>query len=379
MNNIKKLTLWFYLLNKRLLKKTSFIIILSLIPILVFAMAFLSRDESGVLSVTVCNESNGDLIADEIVEKLKNDAGVIDFKFVDSSDKAEDAVKTGQTDAAWIFHKDLSAKINEYVTTKNKKEPFMTVIERESDIALQLSHEKLFGLVFPYMSYSLFEDFMANEVFDEGEISTEEIKEGYDTAIGGGNLVVFEKIDGSIKEVKSNYLTAPLRGLLILVVLLCGLSAVMYYQSDRERGIYDWLSNRKHILFGTLLCASAVFDACVAVVVALVFSELFVSFWIEICAILMFVPAVTAFCMLVGVITRKTSRTGQIIPFLMIIALVISPIFFNLSSLRVIQSLLPTYYYLYAVYNPIYILYMALYSVVTFTVVYLLNRAVERN
>lgn len=376
MKTVKTLLLRAFLLNKRLLKKPSFLLILCLVPLLTLAMVFLAKEESGILTITLCTEDKNDPIAKEIIDNLLNDDGVLYFKKADTAEKAYEEVRLGTSDAAWIFDDDLQSKFDMIAAT-DKYEPFVTVVERETDVSLQLSHEKLSGCIFPYLSKSIFNEFLLTEVFSFEEITQEKVTEGYNNAIGGGNLVVLEKIGGQKTE-ELNYLTAPLRGLLSLVVLLCGLAAVMYHQSDREHKIYDWMSPAKQIFPGIATVGAAALDSTVIIVVALAVSGLFGNPLLEITAAVAYIPAVTSFCTLLGCITHKASRTGQIIPFAMIIALVVSPIFFNLKGLYWIQCILPCYHYLYGVNNFIHIANMLIYSLIMFALSLLLNRIIEK-
>jgi hypothetical protein len=378
MNTIKKTFVRLFLLNKRMLKKISFLLILCIIPVLTVAMTFFAREESGVLNILLCTQDKNDAVSNEIINGLLDGDNIISFSKCDDIGDAYDRVKTGVADAVWIFKDNLQQRIDKYVSDGKENNAFVTVVERETNISLQLSHEKLCGAVFPYVSYSVFDNFLYTEIFTVDEITKEQIKKAYDSAIGGGDLVTFESVSGETKGAKTNYLTAPLRGLLSLVIVLCGLASVMYHQSDRENRIYDWMPKTKHIEFGFASCISAVFDSAVFVVLALTISELSMGAY-EILSAIVFMFATTAFCLLVGCITKKSSVTGKIMPFLMIILLVVSPIFFNLNSLQGMQMLFPTYYYLYSVYSPIHILYMAIYSVVVYVIVFAVNYVTEKN
>ncbi len=378
MKTIKKTFIRLFLLNKRMLKKTSFLLILCLIPILTVAITFFAREESGVLRILLCTQGENDAVSNEIINGLLDSDNIIFFSKCDDIGYAYDCVKIGAADAVWIFKDNLQQKIDKFVSDGKENNAFVTVIERETNISLQLSHEKLCGAVFPYISYSLFENFLYTEIFTVDEITKEQVKSAYDSAIGGGDLVTFESVSGETKDDNENYLTAPLRGLLSLIVVLCGLASVMYHQSDRENRIYDWMPKTKHIEFGFASCISAVFDSTVFVVLALIISELNMGAY-EILSAIVFMFATTAFCLLVGCITKKSSVTGKMIPFLMITLLVLSPIFFNLNSLQGLQMLFPTYYYLYSVYSPIHILYMAIYSVIVYIMVFVINYVTEKN
>lgn len=376
MKKIKTVFLRALLLNKRLLKKPSFVLILCMIPLLTVSMVFFANEDSGILTVTLCAEDSSDELANAVIDDLLENKNVFRFVKAKTADEAHDSVVYGKSDAAWIFSSNLQDKIESFVSGMNT--PFITVVQRENDVALQLSHEKLCGAVFPYVSREIFKKYMLNNVFTPDEITEEQIYEYYEKALGGGNLITFKKIDGTPNATDSNYLTAPLRGILALAVLLCGLAAAMYHQADRENRVYDWLSPTNHIIPGIATISAAVFDSTVIAVIALGLSGLFGSPILEITASLSYVLATTAFCTLVGTLTRKAKRTGEIIPFLIILGLVISPIFFNFVALKPFQIFLPTYYYLYAVHQPIYILYTLVYSAITVGISFLINLITEK-
>ncbi len=375
LNKIKTYIYRAFLLNKRLIKKPSFILILCLIPLLTLSMVLFTREESGVVTVLLAEEDSKCKTSNEIIDTLLESDSMIRFIKCDSVEEAEETVGLGSAHAAWIFPADIDSRITSFALNMN--ETVVRSVEKEDSISLKLARERLSGVLFPYISKAIFKNFMTTEVFESGEISEKEITEGYDNAIGGGNLVVLEQLDGSNVSENENYLTAPLRGILSLAVLLCGLAAVMYHQSDRENRVYDWLSPRKQLYPGIATIASAAFDSAVIIIVALALSGLFTSVLWEIISALAFVIAVTAFCSLVGTLTKKAAVTGQITPFIIMIALVVSPIFFDLANVKLLQLVFPTYYYLCSVFNPVYIAYTMLYSAVVFGVCILINRFTE--
>ena len=320
--------------------------------------------------------NENDALANEIIDSLLEDESVIHFEKADNLSSAYTSVEKGNADALWIFKDSLAERIESFAIEESP-EPLVVVVERESDVSLQLSHEKLSGCIFPYLSLEIFDDFMLSSVFTPDEIRLEQVEQIYESAFGGGDIITFESVSGKKQDTTTNYLTTPLRGMLSLVVVLCGLAAVMYHQSDRENKIYDWLTPSKHIIFGYATVFSAIFDSTVIMVIALAISGLFVGIF-EIFSALVFTVACTAFCMLIGCLTRKASITGKLIPFIMIILLVISPIFFNLEFLKTAHLLIPTYYYLYGVYSPMHILSMLLYSGVAIIITIGINCLTEK-
>ena len=115
---------------------------------------------------------------------------------------------------------------------------------------------------------------------------------------------IFEFALGSSGETErlsqTNYLTAPLRGLLAVFVLACGLTMALYLIRDRRDGllaqlpvhlrpVISWI----YIFSGTLVCGAAAFAG-------LVFSGTFTSWPGECLRMVLLILAVTAFSWLVS-------------------------------------------------------------------------------
>ena len=107
---MKKFLLWQFMLNKRLLHKKEFLILLCLIPLLVVGMSLLSKEDSGVVTVLLCMEDEKDTLAVEIVEGMLKEDSIIRYKLV-NKEEAYQAVQAGTADCAWIFREDFENKL----------------------------------------------------------------------------------------------------------------------------------------------------------------------------------------------------------------------------------------------------------------------------
>ena len=144
MLNLKKILLWFLLLNKRFLKKPGLWAILIIIPLLVVAFNAVALQDSGIITVALATEDENDSLANEIIEDIKKDNRLIRF-VVSTPDEAEVLVKDGMADAAWIFPENLAIKLGDFV---EDKQSVIRILEREETVALMLAREKLSGAVF---------------------------------------------------------------------------------------------------------------------------------------------------------------------------------------------------------------------------------------
>ena len=110
MLNLKKILLWFLLLNKRFLKKPGLWAILIIIPLLVVAFNAVALQDSGIITVALATEDENDSLANEIIEDIKKDNRLIRF-VVSTPDEAEVLVKDGKADAAWILHENQAINL----------------------------------------------------------------------------------------------------------------------------------------------------------------------------------------------------------------------------------------------------------------------------
>lgn len=369
---MKKILTWYYMFTKRLLRHYSFVVILLMIPVLLpIADSVMSKDSS-VFKVALSSQDESES-AKKAIKRLCESDSIISYEVYDTEKEAEAAVRMQKADAAWVFVEDLDAKIELYASGKGV-EPLVKIFEFGTDIRASLAREKLFGSIFPDISYSLYSGFVRNDVLKGKEVSEEEIKSVYEGDNGFADIVKVEELNAeTVKETKTNHLTGPLRGLFSIIVVLCGLSAAMLFLSDKKEGKYDYIPGKRRIIPAFGLCFAATVLCSLAVYVALLVSGTYTGFVRESISMLMFIICVTGFCLLMTVIFNSPSRLGATLPFFIILMIALSPIFFNVKMLKCVSLLLPTYYYLHSIYDTAYILYMISYSLIIYTLTLAFN------
>lgn len=362
--SIKKILLWYCMLTKRLFHKLSFIVLLCCIPIMVLATNAAMTGESGVLTIFLYTE-DGNPGADEVIDKLLKSNSVILFKKTNDFDDALNQVKQHEADAVWCFENSFDERMEKYAKHESI-EPLVKIYEREETIPLQLSKEKLYGAIYNKFSYNVYENFVYTRLLDESQISEEELEMYYERSEGGSEVVEFENMNKSGES--ASYLMTPLRGILSLLIILCGLAAAMYFLKDKNDGKFDWLPAEKRIVPAFAQCLSAIVPAAVAVVVAIVFTDISVGIFREIVSMLLFMVASTGFCLLMSLVFRSSGKLGAAVPAILIVMLAVSPIFLNLQMLKPVSILTPSYYYLKSVYNTGFYLYFIAYIICVYGV-----------
>ncbi len=376
MQTIKKLLLWYLLLTKRLLKKPVFIIILVMIPILVLSLNLIAKQDSGVLTIALAQENTSDELSTKIINSLKEEKSLINYISC-TPKEAEQAVKEGKADSAWVFRDNTKERIDTLVTKISKRNYLVTVIEREHTVPILLSHEKLTGVLYSACSESLYLQFARNNSKELQSLSDNELMGYYNDIHKDGSLFEYCYIDSNNSAqqvIEAGLLVTPIRGILSVLVILCGLASAMLFIQDEEKGTFAWVSYKvkPYMAFGYHF--TAIILVAVAMVISLMVIGVSVSFLREIAMIILYTLSCTSFCMIIRLICSKINTLAVLTPFIVIALIAVCPVFLDFKALRPIQMLLPPYYYLNSLYDNTFLFYMLIYSVLAFLVYIVVNK-----
>lgn len=359
---MRRIAVRFFLLNKRLYKKFSFLLILCLVPALVGGMWLGAREDSGILKIALCLQNPEDELSAEIVEQFMEDSGVLRYVCCGTEGEARELVESGRADAAWIFPEDMGAAVGEAASQK-KAAPIVTIVERENTVVLMFAREILTSALYPLFSYRIYEDFVREDC-ELPEISDRELREAYERTLREGSLFQMEYLDGQIQEETDNYLLTPVRGILSLWLVLCGFAAAMYFMQDEQGGTFSGMSawHRLWLSFGmqgVLLC-----NGVAVLLLACRLAGVFTRLSGELVSAVLFACCIAAFCNLFRLLCRRLEWLGSCIPMLMMGMLFLCPVFISVRGWQAIQYLLPPYYYLKSIHSAFYLYGMACYTAV---------------
>lgn len=373
---MKRIFLWFVLLNKRLSRRVSFWLILAAVPLLVLALGLLAQQESGVATVAIYVEDETDPASAAVLERLHAQKGVLRYLFTDSEREAASLVKTSRADIAWILSSDLTQRLDDRAAGQSK--PVVRVYVREGDSILQmLAREKLFAALYPELTYDIYTHYVNEELKPSPALTDAELDDYFHKIQRGDELIQMSFLDGSTKD-DTSYLVMPVRGLMALLVMMAALASALYYLHDSDAGSFVWVSRRRRRLLPYAYHLIPVLDTAAVVFVTLFIARLNVAWYREIASIALYMLACVTFAELLRQILKSTSQLGVAIPILMLAMLALSPIFFDLSQYRVLQLLFPPYYYLNSAHNPWYLLFLIAYILVTFAAGYAIGLVRER-
>ena len=377
MSKVKKYMLWYYMSGKRLLHKLSFVILLFLIPVITPITELAMQGESGIMHIALCNEGESEKVS-AVINSLVEDDGIIRYTVFDDADMAKSAVVQFEADAAWIFDDEYEDKLDSYIKGESNQ-PIIQIVQREDSIQLKLAKEVLFGAIYNDVSYKIYRNFVYTDLVTQDVLSEDEVRNNYDSINKGNEIIKMETLNSDEERSQSNYLVVPLRGILSLLVVLCTLTASMYFLSDKQDGKFDWLPDKKRIVPAFASCLSAACFSALAVFISYFSSGIWTNFFNELISMFMFVIATTGFCLMFCLLIKSSGKLGALIPGIMIVMLVMSPIFFDFKELRYVQLLLPTNYYLNSIYNTEYYLYGTIYCIAIYFIVLVFNRIIKRH
>lgn len=370
---------WFLILSKRLYKNKIFLFFLILIPLFTLFIGFISKEDSGFLNIGIVLEREN-AFSKEILANLKDSTNLIYFSEYEDKSEGLELLQAGKLKALWIFSSEAEEIIKNYSAKEGIKEPIVQVIEREDNVLLNLSREKLAATIFKTYAPYIYLDFVNTELPMLKNLSREE-KLSYFEIFPKENplfkMTTFE--NGDTTEKMTNYLLSPLRGFFSILIVVCGLCVVLLLLEDREKELFVWLPPRYRFFEEAGTVFLAVLYLSFFVVVSLFLVGLNVNFFREILLSVCYSVQVTAFVLLIKEFISSKKVVVLLIPFFALIMIGVCPIFFDISGLLVLQLIFPPTYYLQGIYQNRYIMYLLIYTILLFGIIFVKRKATNEN
>ena len=393
-----------FLINKRLFRTYSFIVLLLMIPLTAGALSLVSTQDKGIVTISVCTAySTGDAGASSendasgassengaseaysengasgassengasgassengasekteipgvhnVLDRLKKQSAVIRFLESSSAEEAKETVLRGKADAAWIFAPDYEERVREIASGTPRV--LVDIYTKEDTVFMRLAREKLFAALYPDLSAQIFREFIRRTA---GEIPEEDFEYYYNMQAAEGSLVRFalaDSPDPSGDEIEGDYLLFPVRGLLSILIFAAGMAGAIFYARDEKNSCFVWLPQKMR--HGMLLSyiGSAVFWTSLASYLAMLFTGTARLTIRELVLLFLYGTAVTALCSILRRILRDAGTLAVFLPVSVLLVLGLCPVFLNFKTFRVLSRLLPAFHYLHAVNSAFY-------------------------
>lgn len=361
---MRRIGIRFWLLNKRLFKTCSFLLILCLVPLLVVGFRLGAGADSGVARILLYLPNQEDELAHQAVSRLMENNGVLYYELCASEEEGRKAVENFRADALWVFPENMKEALAAAASPgMGGKNHTVEVVQREDDVRMLFTRQILCAELYPAFSYEMYTDFVRKQC-GLPDVTDEELLQAYNSTLVEGNLFRMEYLDGMPAEEGSSYLMAPIRGILALWLVLCGFAGAMYYMQDENRGMFSGLPFRAQVCWALGVQGVLLFDAVVIMLAALKAAGVFTTWRREIPAAVLSACCVMIFCNLLRLLCRRMELLGGCIPLFLTGMLVFCPVFLDVKGPRALQYLLPPYYYLKSIHASFYLGGMVCYSVI---------------
>ena len=351
---MKKIGLWCWLLTKRQLKNTMFLLILLLIPVTAFITSRIDGFQESETLLVALYARDDDEMAVDTIENLLADTDTYSFYLCGSQEELMQDVQKGRAECGYIF----GENITERVTQENYKNNIIQVKKKGSVIADSVN-ETVFCSFFRFFTKNMILEYVKNNEKFAGMDSDGllQLSGAFDSYLAGNQTfhVEFRVLGSGEGFLETEVLEAgsasfPLKNVMAVLMMTGALLGVLGWLSDKERGVftpmrYDFvtISRTLYVLVPTMLLA--VCSLC-----AMAAAGTMTSLGREILAMFVYVILLTVVGMLATYFVKRSIWIVSAFPVLVIGSLILCPVFIDLSvyipGIRYVQKLFLPYYYM---------------------------------
>lgn len=348
---MKKLILCNYLFIKRCLKRTSFIILLLLIPIL--CMVFKTNIEDTKISIkTGLYIESEDNLTNKICNNLKNNYESVTFERCSSLDELTSRVASGDYECGYVFNSDFSEKVY-----KNKTNNLVTVYKSPGTLTDAITDEYVFSEVFAEYGFNELAEFISSQkIFTINDIDAlrSTLRPEYDYYMAGNDTFSFEYINADNEAIDnssllSSYVLLSVRGIITLFIMFAAFIGTFNLYKDSKTGIFNAFNSKIRPFCKMSEIFSLTLLAGILGMSGVYLSGLSDGIWLEIFRILLYSIICTLYCYILYKIIPNSFAFAALIPVLVLGSIIFCPIFMDVSEIipivKYIAWLFPPKYY----------------------------------
>ena len=352
---MKKIITRYLLLQKRLIRKKSYLLMILSVFLFVLILRGVAMQDSSMVKVSIAYDGAGepDEIAASVYDGFENAGVVLSFDKYDTKEDAIKAVASGKADEAWIIPCNLSEIIVKFADKTKISEP-IEIYAREKSVIQFFLRELLQAKLYRYISEEIYNHFVTENIG--------EVKADFSAHVPVQNVFkLYDMAEGEPQE-QPDYVTAPLRGLIALWLLISAIASAMYYIYDKKNGLFIYWRTKHDGLREFMYLFVIAFDSSIIALFAIYLAGIFTNIFTEISVIFIYDIILTLFAMLLIRIMRSETVIGIFTPVIVTVSSVFSPVFFELRAFEVICRLVPPYHYLKNIVDFYYLKGMLIYT-----------------
>lgn len=363
----KRVWVYFVILWKRMWKTHKLFPVFFVLPMLLLVVDKAIGVQETVFKVAVYMESLEEYVTVEkqqtkcvgemevLRERLENREGAVQFCFYDSEEEVKRAVAAAEAECGYLISADLFERIE-----KGRYRRSIKSYESPQTSMQSICEETLFAEIFAVYEESTFGEQAAELLDMEIEEKAEKLLEKYlyngstfaftyESAGGEGDVWGnAEKKAGGKDGAQERAHFIPLRGIMALLIYICGLCGTLDALEDERKGKTARLKGKRSFQLLTIYMPVLVMST--VTLLCLMLSGSGKGLWEEVVLLVYYQFLLLVYCVLLKGICKKEERLVAAMPVLILAAVVVCPVFVDLSAVapicRVLEKAFPLAYYL---------------------------------
>ena len=372
----------FLLLNKRLFRQLTYMILLLIIPLSALALRVFTASGGHLIKVAVYADVEKDAFSKQLVDELSSIREEFHIELYESSEAAIDDLRDGVVDEAWIIPDDLGETFERMARGRHPKHP-IEIYVRENTVTHLMMREILQGYAFKVFAPDVYFNYLQDTFAPNtpgiadvltgmpsdsdteagvGSPLTAERKNFY-SRVPKGSLFEYSYVDGD-SDNDINFLLAPVRGFLAIILAVTSLAASIYYLEDEKNGLFIYWHSRVPNLRALGYYGVVMINSSLLVLISLYMAGVGGNVFREILLLILYDLALILFSMIIRKLLGRIKTIGVSMPIIVMMFILLSPVLIDLKNMRPIQKLVPTFHYLTGVHSDRSLLNLAIYCVV---------------
>lgn len=380
----------YLLLLKRLLKRKSYILMLVLVPLLVNVLILLGDGSGAVMKIGVYVPGQ-DASSQALREMIYEDSAPIRYvKYYNLNEMIAD-LKDKTIDEGWAVPYDLDTVVRQMAASQYPSDKIYVLI-REEGLSHMLGREIITSKVYPLIAKQLMIQYMSKNIYDGKPTEKQllEMNNSYEAYNVDGSFFEMGYFDEATNKISygDSILLMPLRGIISIWLLLCGIATSMYYLIDEKNGLFIWWKTKTPFLrdigyYGVVFILPTIIAFLTIVQcngIALQLSDwategkleshreymnaVLATVPYEALTLIVYVFNIIFLAMLFRMIFRSVRNLGILTPALIMMTMVLSPVFIDIKELRPIQRFCPAFHYLSSLHDHYYLVTLGVYTVI---------------
>lgn len=225
--------IWVRKYTKRFFRQPLFLMLLICLPVGTMLFSYQAQKKSTAVTVGLVWEDTGG-IEEEIAERLGEHRGVAVFVRCDSEEELKRRVADGQLTCGYCFGAGMEERLK-----KGEYKGLIRQYYREGTLLRAIVAETVFAAVYDRYGERIARDYVINSgLYDTYRLSENEIASLYQRQHETRATFHFSYDEGTpAQRSLGDYLTAPLKGGMALLILLSGFCGIIVWLEDKRKGL----------------------------------------------------------------------------------------------------------------------------------------------